>query len=88
MGALIDRNLQDFSFSKDGSTGQKLDILENMMLIKENVTMIGDFTDNGPKLFSEKAAGNVFLRSYFSYDGILMPSPLGFNLPSSTCFYL
>lgn len=50
----------DFSFSKDGSTGQKLDILENMMLIKENVTMIGDFTDNGPKLFSEKAAGNVF----------------------------
>ncbi len=30
-----------------------------MMLIKKNVTMIGDFTDRGPKLFSEKAAGNV-----------------------------
>ena len=28
------------------------------MLIKKNVTMIGDFTDRGPKLFTEKAAGN------------------------------
>lgn len=25
----------DFSFAKDGSTGQKLDILERMMLIKK-----------------------------------------------------
>ncbi len=49
----------DFIFAKDGSTGQKLDILESMMLIKKNVTMIGDFTDRGSKLFSEKAAGNV-----------------------------
>lgn len=49
----------DFEFSKDGSTGQKLDILERMMQIKKNVTMIGDFTDRGPKLFTEKAAGNV-----------------------------
>ena len=29
------------------------------MLIKKNVTMIGEFTDRGPKLFTEKAAGNV-----------------------------
>lgn len=50
---------EDFSFAKDGSTVQKLDILENMMRIKQNVTMIGDFTDRGPKLFTEKAAGNV-----------------------------
>ena len=49
----------DFEFSKDGSTGQKLDILERMMQIKKNVTMIGEFTDRGPKLFTEKAAGNV-----------------------------
>ena len=52
-------NEDDFSFSRDGSTGQKLDILESMMQIKRNVTMIGDFTDRGPKLYSEKAAGNV-----------------------------
>lgn len=50
---------EDFSFAKDGSTVQKLDILGNMMGIKRNVTMIGDFTDRGPKLFTEKAAGNV-----------------------------
>lgn len=49
----------DFTFSKDGSTGQKLDILEKMMLIKKNVTMIGEFTDRGPKLFTEKVVGNV-----------------------------
>lgn len=29
------------------------------MMIKKNVTMIGEFTDRGPKLFTEKAAGNV-----------------------------
>ena len=49
----------DFSLAKDGSSGQKLDILESMMMIKKNVTMIGDFTDRGPKLFAEKAAGNI-----------------------------
>lgn len=50
---------EDFSFAKDGSTVQKLDILENMMGIKRSVTMIGDFMGGGPKLFAEKAAGNV-----------------------------
>ena len=51
--------LEDFSFAKDGSTVQKLNILENMMGIKRNVAMIGDFTDRGPKLFTEKVAGSV-----------------------------
>ena len=57
----LDKRLteKDFSFAKDGSTGQKLDILESMMQIKKNVTMIGEFTDRGPKLFTEKVAGNV-----------------------------
>ena len=57
----LDKRLteQDFSLAKDGSTGQKLDILESMMQIKRNVTMIGEFTDRGPKLFTEKVAGNV-----------------------------
>lgn len=50
---------EDFYFAKDGSTVQKLDILENMMGIKKNATMIGDFTDRGPKLYTEKAAGNI-----------------------------
>lgn len=57
----LDKRLteNDFYMSKDGSTGQKLDILERMMSLKRNVTMIGDFTDRGPKLYAEKAAGNV-----------------------------
>lgn len=57
----LDKRLseKDFTFASNGSTRQKLDILENMMLIKKNVTMIGDFTDRGPKLYAEKAAGNV-----------------------------
>ena len=57
----IDNRLteNDFSFSKDGSTGQKLDILERMMQMKKNVTMIGSFTDKGPRLYTEKVAGNV-----------------------------
>lgn len=49
----------DFSFSEDGSTVQKLDILENMMGIKQCATMIGDFADKGPLLVSEKVAGNI-----------------------------
>lgn len=49
----------DFRFAEDGSTVQKLDILENMMRLKQNVTMIGDFTDRGLRLFAEKTAGNV-----------------------------
>ena len=57
----LDKRLteKDFSFAKDGSTVQKLDILESMMQIKRSVMMIGDFTDRGPKLFSEKVARNV-----------------------------
>lgn len=49
----------DITFSKDGSTIQKLEILEHMMLIGKNATMIGDFTDRGPKLYTEKAAGGI-----------------------------
>jgi hypothetical protein len=57
----LDKRLteKDFTFAKDGSTWQKLDILESMMQIKKNVTMIGGFTGRGPKLFAEKVAGNV-----------------------------
>lgn len=49
----------DFDFAKDGSTAQKLDVLENMMGMKHNAMMIEDFTGRGPKLFTEKAAGNI-----------------------------
>lgn len=76
----LDKRLteNDFYFSKDGSTGQKLDILENMMRIKRNVTMIGDFTDRGPKLYSKKAAGNVC-----GCIGFVKDRNTGLNVPNT-----
>jgi hypothetical protein len=76
----LDKRLtdRDFSFSKDGSTGQKLDILERMMGLKKNVTMIGDFTDRGPKLYSEKVAGNVC-----GCVGFVKDRNTGFNVPNT-----
>lgn len=53
---------EDFNFAKDGSTIQKLDILENMMRIKWNATMIGEFTNRGPKLFAEKADKGIGIK--------------------------
>ncbi len=49
----------DFMLSSEGTTKQKLDVIESMMNIKKSASMIGDFTDRGPKLYSEKVAGNV-----------------------------
>lgn len=68
----------DFSFASDGSTGQKLDILENMMLIKRNAAMIGNFAGRGPKLFAEKAAGNIF-----GCIGFVRDRNTGLNVPNT-----
>lgn len=68
----------DFSFASDGSTGQKLDILENMMLIKRNAAMIGDFTGRGPKLFSDKVAGNIY-----GCIGFVRDRNTGLNVPNT-----
>jgi hypothetical protein len=40
----------------DGSAGQKLDILENMMQIKNNTIMIGEFIGRSPKLYGKAIA--------------------------------
>lgn len=68
----------DFFLAKDGSTGQKLDILEHMMRIKKNVTMIGEFADRGPKLFTEKVAGNVC-----GCIGFVKDRNTGLNVPNT-----
>lgn len=68
----------DFDFSPDGSTAQKLDVLENMMGIKRNAMMIGDFTDRGPKLFTEKAAGNIC-----GCIGFVKDRNTGLNVPNT-----
>ncbi len=59
----------DFMLSRDGTTDQKLDVIESMMNIKKTASMIGDFTDRGPKLYSEKVAGNVCACMGFVTDG-------------------
>ncbi len=69
---------EDFYFAKDGSTVQKLDVLENMMGIKRNAMMIGDFTDRGLKLFTEKAAGNVC-----GCVGFVKDRNTGLNVPNT-----
>ncbi len=68
----------DFSFAGDGSTVQKLGILENMMQIKHNAAMIGDFTDRGPKLYTEKVAGGVC-----GCIGFVNDKNTGLNVPNT-----
>ena len=49
----------EFKFDTTGCTKQKLEILEDMMLLKKKANMIGDFVDYGTKLYTEKIAGNT-----------------------------
>lgn len=77
----LDKRLceSDFYLSKDGTTNQKLDIIEQMMNLKKKVTMIGDFTDKGPQLYSEKVAGTVCACIGFvedSYTKLNVPNTL------------
>ena len=44
----------------------RIDILERMMLIKKNATMIGEFTDRGPKIIYRKSCGEC-VRLYWLY---------------------
>lgn len=48
------------------------------MGIKRNVMMIGDFADRGPKLFTEKAAGNVC-----GCIGFVKDRNTGLNVPNT-----
>ena len=68
----------DFSFTSDGSSVQKLDVLEDMMNLKKTITMIGDFTDRGPKLYSEKIAGNIC-----GCIGFVKDKNTGLNVPNT-----
>lgn len=58
---IIDKKLKetDFDFSEDGTTVQKLEILECLMKIKTTAAMFGDYTNAGPKLYTEKVSGTT-----------------------------
>ena len=60
----------DFTFSADGTTGLKLDVLP--FIIKKNLSasMIGEYNSNKPKLYTEKLAGGVKACVGFTIDNI------------------
>ena len=76
----IDNRLMedDFEFAKDGSTRQKLDILEDIMKIKKNANMIGEFTDCGIKLYTEKVTGGTY-----GCVGFVKDIRTGLNVPNT-----
>lgn len=57
----LDNNLseKDFEFNPDGTTVQKLEVLEYLMKIKTLAIMFGNFTNNGPNLYTEKVSGTT-----------------------------
>ena len=58
---------------------QKLEVLADIMNIKKSASMIGDFTDAGPKLYSEKIAGNIYACMGFvcdKYSNLNVPNTL------------
>lgn len=52
-------NESDFEFNDDGTTVQKLEILECLMQIKTTAAMFGDYINAGPKLYTEKVSGTT-----------------------------
>ena len=69
---------KDFAMPSDGTADQKLDIIISMMSIHKTATMIGNFTGIGPRLYSEKAAGNVF-----GCMGFVKDKHTGVNVPNT-----
>lgn len=50
---------QDFEFSKDGTTAQKLDVLPSVICKDLSANMIGEYHSSKPKLYTEKLAGGT-----------------------------
>lgn len=61
----------DFSFSADGTSKMKLEILPSIICGNLGATIIGDFNSSSPKLYTEKIVGNVRACMGFVYDAKL-----------------
>ena len=57
------------AISKDGTTEMKLKVLPELMHIHKNARMIGDFSQTGVKLYTEKLVGNVYACMGFVLSG-------------------
>ena len=57
----LDRRLSidDFEFSRDGTTEWKLEVLPRLMKQNLSANMIGEYNQSQPLLFTEKIAGSV-----------------------------
>jgi hypothetical protein len=82
--ASIDRRLtiEQFSFSDNGTTPLKLEILPNLMEIYKNARMVGDYNNARAYLYTEKIAGGVTANLGFVKDENYPGS--GFYVPNTT----
>jgi hypothetical protein len=82
--ASIDRRLtaEQFSFSDNGTTPLKLEILPNLMEIYKNARMVGDYNNARTYLYTEKIAGGVTANLGFVKDENYPQS--GFYVPNTT----
>lgn len=82
--ASIDRRLtiEQFSFSDNGTTPLKLEILPNLMEIYKNARMVGDYDNARAYLYTEKIAGGVTANLGFVKDANYPES--GFYVPNTT----
>jgi hypothetical protein len=82
--ASIDRRLtlEQFSFSDNGTTPLKLEILPNLMEIYKNARMVGDYNNVRAYLYTEKIAGGVTANLGFVKDENYPES--GFYVPNTT----
>lgn len=51
--------IEDFSYKKDGSTRLKIEVLNNIVSVHKEATMIGNFNKSRITLFTDKICGSV-----------------------------
>jgi hypothetical protein len=75
-------NLEQFSFSDNGTTPLKLEILPHLMEIYKNARMVGDYDNTRAYLYTEKIVGGVTANLGFVKDKNYPES--GFYVPNTT----
>jgi hypothetical protein len=80
----IDRRLtlEQFSFSRNGTTPLKLEVLQHLMEIYKNARMVGDYNNERAYLYTEKIVGGVTANLGFVKDANYPES--GFYVPNTT----
>jgi hypothetical protein len=74
--------VEQFSFSDNGTTPLKLEVLPQLMEIYKNARMVGDYDNSRAYLYTEKIAGGVTANLGFVKDENYPES--GFYVPNTT----